>query len=173
MTQERMAVHVRQGPLPRFQTPSRIHVVDDEGAVLAWLARPAFDPREEAVLLRKDVTGLRLADGYRRGGASPRIEVVSYAPTSVVLRYETSEPTPLLMADTFHPGWTAEVSDGAELPVVRADHALRMVMLPEGEGTLTFSFWPSTLTLGLASAGAGVLVLLLWGAVRRRDPLMT
>ena len=164
---EQMAVHLRPRALPRFQTPDRIQVVADEDAVKAVLSAADFDPRRTAVLLRQDADALGLkvtdADGsWRRDGEGAVTELVSYRPATVRVRYTASVDTPLLIADTFHPGWSAEI-DGREEPLVRADHAFRMVLLPAGEGTLRMTFMPRTLLVGAAISCLAALALAMWG----------
>lgn len=173
MEKERFAVHTRPDPAPRFQTPARVHIVDDESEVLAVLGRADFDPRKEAVVLSDDAATLGLEGrdpkGWDREGAAARIEVLSYRPTRVSLRYEAEVQTAMLIADTFHVGWSATV-DGKDLPLVRADHAFRMVLLPPGRGTLEMTFMPRTFLIGTAVAFAGLLVLLAWALWWRRQP---
>merc|ERR1711969_187621 len=47
LMRERVAVHARPAPAPRFQTPPRVRIVEDEDAVKAVLGAANFDPREE------------------------------------------------------------------------------------------------------------------------------
>ncbi|MEE2713848.1 MAG: hypothetical protein VX913_13850, partial [Planctomycetota bacterium] len=153
LMRERVAVHARPAPAPRFQTPPRVRIVEDEDAVKAVLGAANFDPREEAVVLSRDAEKLGLAASqgstWVRDGPPAKIEVVSYRPTRVSFRYEATVPTAVLVADTFHPGWSA-TSGGDDLPLVRADHALRMVLLPAGRGTLHMTFMPHSLLIGAA-----------------------
>ncbi|MAB90087.1 MAG: hypothetical protein CMJ90_11580, partial [Planctomycetes bacterium] len=132
-----------------------------------------FDPREEAVVLSRDAEKLGLAASqgstWVRDGPPAKIEVVSYRPTRVSFRYEATVPTAVLVADTFHPGWSA-TSGGDDLPLARADHALRMVLLPAGRGTLHMTFMPHSLLIGAAISIAGLLAMTAWGVWWRRQP---
>ena len=173
LMKERLAVHERPTPAPRFQTPARVRIVESEAAVKGVLGAKGFDPGKEAVVLAKDAAKLGLVasegDSWVRAGSPAKLEVVSYRPTRVSFRYEAEVPTAVLIADTFHPGWSA-TSRGGDLPLVRADHAFRMVLLPAGRGTLHMTFMPRSLLIGTAIAFAGLLALVAWGLWWRRRP---
>jgi uncharacterized membrane protein YfhO len=48
------------------------------------------------------------------------------------------------------------------VPVLRANYAVRGVVLPAGNGTLEFVYRPASLILGLWLAGLAVVILLGW-----------
>ncbi|MEE2713703.1 MAG: hypothetical protein VX913_13095, partial [Planctomycetota bacterium] len=128
---------------------------------------------KEAVVLSRDAEALGLAaseaGAWVRSGPPARIEVISYRPTRVSFRYEAAVPTAVLIADTFHPGWSVSSGDD-DLPLVRADHALRMLLLPAGRGTLHMTFMPHSLLIGAAISIAGLLAMMAWGLWWRRQP---
>jgi len=73
------------------------------------------------------------------------------------------EPSCLLVADSYFPGWVAEV-DGHKALVVRADYALRAVPLPAGSHHVELRYRPMSFTIGLIlSAAAWVaFAVVLW-----------
>jgi len=168
MLRERMALHERPNALPRFQMPVRVDVVADEDAVRRRMGSRDFDPASVAVMLAEDARVLGLGSGtWTREGEAAQLTLTSYRPAAIDLEYRASTDTVLLIADTFHPGWLA-YADGEELPVVRGDHAFRMLLLPAGQGTLRLVFRPTTLTLGAVAAVVGVMMLLAWVLFARR-----
>lgn len=169
---ELVAVYENPGALPRWQMPARIRVVATEAEVLAGMGSAGFRPDEEAFLLAGDARALGLApgaDGMVPGapdGAALRLQ--SYTPTEVRWEYEAREPTPVFWADAFHPGWTARIEGRGDLPLVRADHAFRMLVLPPGKGTLVGAFRPISFWWGCVAAAVGVLMLAItWWVLRR------
>ncbi|MAG55070.1 MAG: hypothetical protein CMJ83_02140 [Planctomycetes bacterium] len=157
---ERMAVHERKTALPRLQTPASIEVLDDDDAILARMASPTFDPRQVVLIERSDFREqekyLGLPSDWKRSKEPPKVTLVAYDATRIVIDYDAEEAAPLLIADTWHRGWALD--DGG---LVRADHALRMVVVPEGRGTLTLGFRPPSLRVGLLAGGGGLTLLLL------------
>lgn len=75
----------------------------------------------------------------------------------------------LVIADLWDPGWHAYVN-GKPTPILRANHALRGVVLPAGDWRLEFRYWPGSLTLGLGSMGAALFGLVLWMGKSIRRP---
>ena len=67
----------------------------------------------------------------------------------------------LVTSDAFYPGWRASL-DGQEATLYRADYAIRGVMLPPGEHTVSFDYNPRRFYLG---AGISVLSLLALGVL--------
>jgi hypothetical protein len=121
----------------------------------AFSQRPKqWDPRA-TVLLDRDV----LPAGERAEFRAAKI--VEYGTDRVVLEARLSAPGYLVLTDLWYPGWKARDDQGRELPVLRANHALRAVPLPAGEHRVTMTFAPPL--WGLA-AGITVLSLVLWGS---------
>jgi len=72
------------------------------------------------------------------------------------------------LSDTYYPGWRVSV-DGAQAPLMRVNHTLRGVFLPEGTHEVVFFFAPRVLYLGLASTVIALLGVMgaLWWEIRR------
>lgn len=96
------------------------------------------------------------------------VRIVDYGRNRVVM--ETSSPVNgsqlLILTDTWYPGWEASV-DGRPAQVLRADGALRAVVLPGGAHRVEMRFRPRSLWRGLWTAGI-VSSLLLSAAIYRR-----
>jgi len=145
----RFAIYRNPTALPRAYVVPRARVVPDDDPALARLA--ATDAREQ-VLLAEDP----LAAGGRRQAFTP----AAYAaddPDRVVIEVATEAPGLLVVADTWMPGWSARL-DGRRTPILRGDHAHRVVALPaRGRHRVVMTYRPPGLALGLAiTAAAGV-----------------
>jgi hypothetical protein len=94
--------------------------------------------------------------GYFRGSAA---RMVSYEPERVEL--ETSSPRDgfAVLADTFRPGWRAEV-DGELKPILRAQRTFRAVSVPAGQHRVVFSYRPTSLIVGGLLSALGLLTTL-------------
>jgi hypothetical protein len=71
----------------------------------------------------------------------------------------------LVLSDVWYPGWVCRV-DGREVPVYRANHAFRAVVVPPGAREVVFTFEPRSYRIGwwvscgaLALLGIGGLVM--------------
>jgi len=110
---EDVMIYRNEDALPRaFTLPAGIVGQTDEG-----LALPAE--------LRADEVGAAQID--------------SYEPMRVVIRATVNEPSYLILADLYYPGWQATV-DGASAPILCAGSFLRAVALAPGEHEIVFRY---------------------------------
>jgi uncharacterized membrane protein YfhO len=70
------------------------------------------------------------------------------------------------MSDADYPGWQARV-DGVNVPLLRADYALRGVALSAGHHEVDFRYRPRALWAALAVSLASALALLVLGLFAR------
>ena len=78
----------------------------------------------------------------------------------------------LVLADTWLPGWSAEI-DGVPNPVVRGNLWMRTVRLPAVACTVRFHYSPPGLLPGLLSSLAALLAMIAGGVIaisRRCQP---
>lgn len=136
--------------LARVFVPERVEMIADPTERLRRMTTADFDPRavafvEEPVTLPARCTGTA--------------EIVDEISTRVTVKAQLETPGLLMLADNWDVGWRA-YRNGERLPVLRADHALRGVVLPAGESTVQFRFEPASFKLGWWLFGAGGLLLL-------------
>jgi uncharacterized membrane protein YfhO len=77
-------------------------------------------------------------------------------------------PGLLVVSEVYAAGWVASV-DGAPVPILPTDHALRGIPLPAGEHTVELFYEPPALRLGLlvsAITWAGLLLAMLASGFR-------
>lgn len=72
---------------------------------------------------------------------------------------ETNAAAPafLVLADTFYPGWRADV-DGARTPIHLTDFALRGVAVPAGRHTVTFAFASAARRVGFLQSLVSLVI---------------
>jgi uncharacterized membrane protein YfhO len=102
--------------------------------------------------------GITLPGGTLEGEA----RVVTHEPDHVVVRVEADREALLVLADNYHAAWEVEV-DGIPAEMVRANHALRGVVVPAGASTVEFRFRPPQLYLGLAIYLGAFALLIVYG----------
>jgi hypothetical protein len=111
-----------------------------------------WDP-SHAVLLENDV----LPAGPR--AEFQAAELIEYGADRVVIDVEIKAPGYLVLTDAWTPGWRAEDGSGNSLEVLRANHGLRAVPLPQGKHRVTMTFHPPLWTLSaLASLCTSLLM---------------
>lgn len=147
-----------------------LHATDTKSAV-KLLSDPSFDPDLSVVLHEAEGAP---APATPPAGASPSsaLDAASIerdGREQLVVRARAPRGGYLVLADTFYPGWRAEV-DGQPTPIHRANLSLRAVPLLPGEHRVVFRYEPSWLALGRGvSLGAlAALLALLVGALAWR-----
>jgi hypothetical protein len=148
-------VLVNSNALPRAFVPRRVEMVAEAKARLAKLTAEGFDPRE-VVCVEAPVA---LPDACR-GTA----QIVEEIPTRVKVSVRMETAGLVVLTDLWDNGWQAYL-DGKRMPVLRANHAVRGVVVPAGSGTLEFRYAPASFAWGLGLAGLAGIVLVGWVGV--------
>ena len=142
---------------------SRVRTASTADAEMAALGE--IDPAVEAVIFAPEAPEGTVTE--YAGADSGRVELVYYSPNR--LRYDVSAPAKGLavFSEIWYPaGWKAFV-DGNEVSVLRADYALRALMIEEGDHEVEFVFDPASFTVGrnISLASSIAILVLLAGAV--------
>ena len=93
---------------------------------------------------------------FRRGSA----KILSYAPEEIIIETEARRSGFLVVADTYHPGWSAAV-DGTPSSILRAFDAFRAIPLEAGAHRVRLWYRPRSLYWGAALNLFGVAIALL------------
>lgn len=143
--------------LPRAHLVSDVVVAPDDEAV-AVLMSQEFDPGLQVVLPEAPPVAL---DGEPVEG-----EVVweESSPNRLRLRVTSDRSALLVISDNWFPAWAATV-DGAEAPVLRANHTFRAVPVPPGSSSVELRYRSSLLRSSLLLSVACTLLLLSPGVV--------
>ena len=110
--------------LPRARLLGEVVVLPEDQAVPFMLSE-SFDPAVQVVL--NEPSPIALAGGPVEGS----VEWIERANNHMSLRVNAEQAALLVLADNWFPAWKARV-DGAEAPVLRANHTLRAVPVPAG-----------------------------------------
>ena len=138
--------------LSRVFIPRRVKVVPDHDERLRELESPNFNPRETAFV----ETPVELPQECR-GEAEIRQET----PTRVRIETRMKTAGLVVLTDLWDKGWRAYL-DGQNVPVLRANHAVRGVVVQQGTHSLEFRYQPASFTWGVSAAGLAALTLLMW-----------
>ena len=142
--------------LPRAYIPQRIELATNATVRLQKLASPEFDPREVGYV--EAPVDLPISC---RGSA----EIVEEIPTRITISLRMGTPGMVVLADRWDKGWQAYLS-GKQVPILRANHAVRGVVVPAGNQILQFRYEPASFAWGLKLAGLAGVILAGWiGAV--------
>jgi len=142
------------------------------------MGRPAFAADDRAALDRFSELGAeartrpiiedpgRPPTGDARGSARIAVDL----PERVEVDVEVDPgggPGYLILADTFDPGWSAQV-DGRPTPIFPAYLAFRAVRLEPGRHRVVFTYRPAGVVAGLAATAVGIVLAIAAIAVPRR-----
>jgi hypothetical protein len=145
-------VLINSNALPRVFVPKSVTTTTSDGEELEALASPQFNPADVAY-----VESPVELPSLCRGTA----EITNEIPTHITISAHMETPGLVVLADNWDRGWRA-YWNGRPVPVLRANYAIRGVVVPAGTGTLEFVYRPASLILGLWLAGLAVIVLAGW-----------
>jgi hypothetical protein len=143
---------INSNALPRVFVPKSVETVSDDPDELNKLASPQFNPADVAYV-ESPVNLPALCRG--------EAQITNEIPTRVMISVHMETPGLVVLADNWDKGWQA-YWNGKPVPVLRANYAVRGVVLPAGSGTLEFIYEPASWILGLWLAGLGVVILSGW-----------
>ena len=161
----RYGVYSNPDALPRSYVVTRARVVDKEPAALDGILAPGFDRYQEAVLVgRPDAPELR-ALAEAPGTPFRPARILADAPERVIVQAVADQPSLLVVADTFAPGWTARV-DGQPARLWQTNYYVRGVLLQAGEHEVELRYRAPGFAAGVAVAAVALTVAV--AAVGRR-----
>ncbi|MGA2179366.1 MAG: YfhO family protein [Verrucomicrobiota bacterium] len=143
-------VLINSNALPRVFVPKSVTTTTSDGEELEALASPQFNPADVAYV--ESAVALPI---LCRGTA----EITNEIPTRIRISVHMETPGLVVLADNWDKGWRA-YWNGKPVPVLRANYAVRGVVVPAGNGTLEFIYKPASLILGLWLAGFAAFVLI-------------
>ena len=153
---------------PRARVVGSYRQVDEGQALSIVLDEEDFDPRVETVLETRPP--------QEPGGAAVqgRVDWIERTPDLLRFTVEATGPALVVVAENWFPAWTATV-DGRETEVLRADHTLRAVAVPEGRSEVVMRYESRQLRTSLQISLASLLIVtgagLFSGLRARRESL--
>ncbi|MBW3570556.1 MAG: YfhO family protein, partial [Gemmatimonadetes bacterium] len=147
-------VYENPDALPRaYLVPTAVTAPGE--TALPQMQRPDWEPAQVAYVDRP----VQLPQGPLAGEA----QVTAYEPDRVEVQTRANRAALLVLADNYYEDWKVRV-DGREAPLLRANHALRGVVVPAGTHRVTFTFEPADLYTGWYLYLACMALLALYGA---------
>lgn len=153
-------------------------IVNDGALGACWFVSssvPAASPEEEIILIgytdlsEQAVIGEDCAqwrteeDFLEEMPGNDVIELAYYAPNELRYLYSAETERTAVFSEIYYPrGWKAFLEDGTEIPIFRADWALRAARLPAGDHELTMRFEPESYTVGAAVSRSCSAVLMIF-----------
>lgn len=86
-------------------------------------------------------------------------QIVSYEPNSIKLHTKNEKNSLLFISDAYSSDWKAKI-DNNEVPILRANYALRSIAVASGDHTVTLEYKPRSFAWGL-SMTIGTLIFLI------------
>lgn len=153
-----------RGALPRARLLGLPVYASGEAEAVAAIDRLGGSARDRLVVEDPDRP---LAEDATAAGTAA---ITRDDPELVEVATDSAGPSYLFLADSFDPGWSAEV-DGKPAPVRPAYLAFRAVFLGTGRHKVTFSYVPAGFRLGLAISLAGLATAIVLAFLRPGRPL--
>jgi len=135
-------------PLPRLRVATAVRTVASLDECLDEVRERSAPPAAELVV-----------DGAAWPAGAGRVEEAEFGTNRVSARVTMERAGTLVLADTYYPGWKAEL-DGAEVPARRANCAFRAVRVPAGTHAVAWFFAPESFRIGLWAGLVSAAVLL-------------
>ena len=135
--------------LPRAFVPRHVEVITNDAERLARIESDDFNPREVA-FVEESVTEPSVIEGSA--------EITHEVPSRIDVSVEMKTPGMVVLADLWDKGWSAYLN-GKRVPILRANHAVRGVLVGPGKSTLEFRYVPAGFMLGFGLAGIAALAV--------------
>ncbi len=107
----------------------------------------------------------QIPDCTQKGSAD--LQWAYESPNKIMLQIQSDAPGWLMLADTWYPGWEANI-DGQATSIYRANYLFRAVQVPPGSHQIAFAYRPFWFYFGLGLSCLSLAVLVVIYA-RRRD----
>ena len=161
-------VYQVDGGPPRASVVSEAVWVASSAEALERFASPTFDARQQVILEgRPSAVGGQPGPGVTPAG---RVTWQDDRPNTVRLQATSPAPGWVVLLDSWDPGWRATVN-GRRAEVLPANYGFRAVAIPAGSSTVSFSYRPTSVTVGawVSALSIGLILgLLVVTCARRR-----
>ncbi len=149
---------------PRAFLVGALEAEPDGDALFERMRSPDYDPLAIALTTSQEgppVGAWPDAPGDEAGEA----KVTARTTRDVVIDVNARQDAVLVLADAHYPGWEAAI-DGEPAKGFSVYNAFRGVIVPKGEHTVEWRYWPASFTLDLvcsvAALGLSALLALVW-----------
>jgi hypothetical protein len=125
------------------------------------LLDPGFDPDREVLL--QDAADFVAPAARADANETAPLPVVSANGADMTIEADAPANGFLVIADTFYPGWTAEV-DGAPVPIYRANLSVRAIPVTRGHHVARLHYDAPSWRTGLTISAVSIALLFAWSA---------
>jgi Bacterial membrane protein YfhO len=154
-------IYRNKNALPRAFVVGHAEVLTDKNRILAKLAEPGFDPKEN-VILEENITN----NAAMTPAASSPVTFERYEPNYIRLQAELTHPGWLVLTDTYYPGWKVLIDSGAGR-ILPADYIFRAVPLESGRHVVEFVYRPASFVWGVAISLSTIGILIAFPLLAR------
>ncbi|MDM8542431.1 YfhO family protein [Desulfococcaceae bacterium HSG9] len=151
-------IYENQNAFPRFFFTPSYQLCENRKDAYQTIAQYQIADFREKVILESPPPLEFLPDGMKTG-KNAKIKLIKYEPNSVKVEIITDHSGFLIMSDSYHPGWNAEI-DGKETKVLRANYIMRAVPVKAGKHVISFTYFPKMQVIGIFMTVIGWLALL-------------
>jgi hypothetical protein len=147
-----------EAALPRVYVPKTVEIETQDPARLAKIGSPGFAPRQVAYVespLRMPIS------------CEGTAEVLAETPARLALSVHMKTRGLVVVADSWDKGWRAWLN-GRRVPILRVNHALRGVGVPQGDSTLEMRYEPASFRLGVWFAALAGAAMAAWWYMGRK-----
>jgi hypothetical protein len=142
-----------RGALGRLFAVPRVEAAGNDVALVQRMIAPGFDAH--AIALSADPA----AAGEYPGSSRCELRWLEDEPDAIAFEAEAKDAAFVVLADTFFPGWTAQV-DGQPAPIHRVNQLARGVAVPAGRHRVTMCYVPEGWTATVPVTRAAMLLWL-------------
>lgn len=129
-------------------------VAQDDSEALRAIQNGLVNPRDTAVVAR-------IPERLEARNGPEQVSITSYLPERIEVNVRLSSAGLLVLSELVYPAWKVKV-DGQPQPVIQANGALRSVVVPSGEHTVTWYYDSTPTRVGFWISGTLGAGLVLW-----------
>ncbi|MBN2310106.1 MAG: YfhO family protein [Candidatus Hydrogenedentes bacterium] len=155
-------IYKNRRAFPRAFLAAGIEVIPDADALFERMLSDDFDPRRTVAIQVAPKGELPHAAADGALAALGTADIAEYRPTHIRIDVDAAERAVLVLSDSYYPGWQARI-DGEPAEVFPAYYAFRGVVVPAGQHTVEFSYFPWSLRIGLAISTLALIAGLVGG----------
>ncbi|MBT5872648.1 MAG: YfhO family protein [Candidatus Latescibacteria bacterium] len=144
--------------LPRAFMVDSLVVIKEKDLIFKTLKGPEFRPSRYVILEEKLDVNLGPVEGAS-------VVISNYAPQRIDLNVDTPGTGILVLSEIYYPaGWKATI-DGDPTTILKSNYALRSVIVPAGQHSVSFVFEPTSFAVGhtLSRVASSLVLLCLLG----------
>lgn len=155
------SIFENKNALPRAWISSSVVVKSRPGEFSKAFFSPTFK-EDKTIILTENVGAMTMKQG----------SVTEFLSEGDRMLYKTRTDGTgvLVLAQTFYPGWKVFI-DGTEQKLLRVNHTLSGVVVPEGEHDVAYYYWPESFVFGAYLSIIGIVVLFLYAWIIKKRVL--